>query len=169
MAQSGRRWRTIRSWRWSSLTAFPSCRNGFWTAFKSGRRRRLWRPNAPARVPLPRPKSRETKYGGLRRSTAAWLTSPPPAVGKQEQRSQRERLSHGAYGGARLGLTAQKFSELFCQACHTNKLVADDGIDVVRATIESGLTAGLGNPTGDLPGRSGPSAARYPLRTSGRN
>ncbi|CAN7311394.1 DUF3631 domain-containing protein [Bradyrhizobium sp. LjRoot220] len=42
------------------------------------------------------------------------------------------------------------------QACDTNKLVADDGIDVVKATIESGLTAGLGNPHGDLPGRSGP-------------
>jgi hypothetical protein len=40
------------------------------------------------------------------------------------------------------------------QACKTNKLVTDDGIDVVRATIESGLNAGMGNPHKDLPERT---------------
>ena len=55
---------------------------------------------------------------------------------------------------ARGWLDREEVFSAILQACETNKLVTDDGIDVVRATIESGLTAGMGNPHKDLPERT---------------
>jgi putative DNA primase/helicase len=52
------------------------------------------------------------------------------------------------------------------QACETNKLVIDDGIDAIKATIESGLVAGICNPHNDLPERAqlGPTGSAPDIR-----
>jgi len=48
------------------------------------------------------------------------------------------------------------------QACHRNGLVSDDGMETVRRTIESGVTAGRAHPHSDLADRPFPQAESQP-------